>query len=362
MRIAQVELVPYAIALREPLVTTFGAITRRRGAIIRLVVDGPAGGSGEEGLGDFSPHPAASDLSIRVAWRAASRAALDLRGADVSRIDEVLRAARRLPPSAAMALDLALVDLKARIEGRRLCDTLGGARRDSVATSHLLGADPESDARRALDSGYTAMKLKADGQVDTTVRRVREVLRVAPGVALRVDVNGAWSVRQALRAASLLSGAVEWLEQPVAPEDVAGLACVRRAGHLKVAADECVTDVGSIEDLERHGAADVVVIKLVQVGGWSRAIEVAAAARRAGMGVTVTTAIDSGLAAAAALHLALALPEPMIACGVATGNCLTGDVVIDPVADGPRMAPPPGPGLGVRLDRAALARFRTEQP
>ncbi|MEI8359368.1 MAG: hypothetical protein WCH13_12875, partial [Deltaproteobacteria bacterium] len=108
MRIAQVELVPYAIALREPLVTTFGAITRRRGAIIRLVVAGPAGGSGEEGLGDFSPHPAASDQSIRLAWRAASRAALDLRGADVSRIDEVLRAARRLPPSAAMALDLAL--------------------------------------------------------------------------------------------------------------------------------------------------------------------------------------------------------------------------------------------------------------
>jgi len=103
-----------------------------------------------------------------------------------------------------------------------------------------------------------------------------------------------------------------------------------------------------------------VVLKLVQVGGLARARASAAAAARLGIPVAVTTALETGVGRAAALHLAASLPGTLRACGVATGHLLAGDVIAEPLPDAPAMSPPAGAGLGVTLDARALARWRTE--
>jgi L-alanine-DL-glutamate epimerase-like enolase superfamily enzyme len=79
---------------------------------------------------------------------------------------------------------------------------------------------------------------------------------------------------------------------------------------------------------------------------------------RCGLRITVTTGLETGLATMAALHLAATLPDPLEPCGLATGALLAGDLVQEPVPEGPRMCPPRGPGLGVALDELALARWR----
>jgi L-alanine-DL-glutamate epimerase-like enolase superfamily enzyme len=77
--------------------------------------------------------------------------------------------------------------------------------------------------------------------------------------------------------------------------------------------------------------------------------------------VIVTTMIDTGIGAAAALHLAATLPRPIPACGLATGPLLATDLLVGPLlmSDG-EMNLPAGPGLGVALDEARLARYATE--
>ena len=92
--------------------------------------------------------------------------------------------------------------------------------------------------------------------------------------------------------------------------------------------------------------------------GFDATLAIVVAAAAAGVAVVVTTTIDTGVATAAALHLAATLPEAGPAHGLATAPLLEVDLLREPlnVTRG-RMTLPPGPGLGIELDEALLARY-----
>jgi L-alanine-DL-glutamate epimerase-like enolase superfamily enzyme len=356
--IAAVRLRSFAIPLRRPLATAYGTIERRRGVLVEII-----DGEGRRGLGEATPHPAAApavlgavrdDLRSAVQW---------LTGADPSRLEDLLRAVSRLRAPAAMAIDMALHDLVGVASGRAVVDLLGGARRAVVRASTLLTDDDDTAcaaaARDALANGFIAAKTKIGPGIDGAVSRVAAIRRAAPALALRCDANGAWDGGTATAVARRLAPLdVAWLEQPVAGDDLSGLDQVRRCGGVAVAADEAVTGAGAIPCLA--GAADVAVVKLVQVGGLAAARATAASAAAHGMRVTVTTGLEAGIARTAALHLAAALPAPLEDCGLATGSLLAGDLLRDAPGDGPLMSLPALPGLGVELDPEAVARWCLE--
>jgi L-alanine-DL-glutamate epimerase-like enolase superfamily enzyme len=282
-------------------------------------------------------------------------------GADLSRTDDLLRAAARLAAPAAMAVDMALHDLVGVATGQPVVELLGGAWRSTVPTSALLGdgenAACATEAHDVAIRGFTAAKIKVGLDPAAAVTRVEAVRAAAPALSVRCDANGAWDEATATAVARRLATlGVGWIEQPVAAADLRGLRRVRRDGGVAVAADEAVTGVDAIGRIA--GAVDVAVVKLVQVGGLAAARATASAARAHGMRVTVTTGLDTGIARAAALHLAAALPDPLEPCGLATASLLAGDLVLDAPDDGPEMTVPARPGLGVRLDPASLARWR----
>jgi o-succinylbenzoate synthase len=351
--IRHVELVPFAIPLRTPLATAYGPVTSRRGVVVILTDD-----EGREGIGEATPHPAAPPAAQARAHAELAQAAGWLAGAELSRLDELLRRTQQLSRPAAMGLDMALHDLAARATGRSVAALLGGRLRSVVPVSALLDdADAGVAARDAVARGFTTAKLKVGPDADAAVARAAAVRAAAPALALRCDANGAWDVATAISVARRLARlGIAWLEQPVTAADVAGLSRVRAAGGVTVAADEAVTGAAAIPALAR--AADAVVLKLVQVGGLAAARDAATAARRHGLRVTVTTGLETSLATVAALHLAAALPDPLEPCGLATASLLAGDLVAAPPPCGPTMRLPDGPGLGIRLDRAALEQWR----
>ncbi len=173
----------------------------------------------------------------------------------------------------------------------------------------------------------------------------------APGPTIRVDANGAWDRQTAREALVELDGLVEYVEQPVAAADTAGLTALRGVG-APVAADEALT-VSDPFRLLAAGAVDVVVCKPAALGGLTRTLAVARAAAARGVDTVVTTTIDGVVARTAATHLAAVLPGGERAHGVATGQLLAHDIcdrgghpVVDPVPveDG-RITVPDGPGL-----------------
>ena len=212
--------------------------------------------------------------------------------------------------------------------------------RPRVAVNALVpGVPPVRAAALAAEAaaaGARCVKVKLGGSGSSgagagiahdvdRIAAVREA--VGPGVALRVDVNGAWDLDQAAsRLAEMAPYDLELVEQPVATlEDLAAL---RRRVSMPVAADESVRGVDDARRLARLDAADAVVVKVQPLGGVRAAIEVVEAA---GVPAVVSALYETSVGIAAGLALAAALPELPWACGLGTAALLADDVVADPL-------------------------------
>ncbi len=126
---------------------------------------------------------------------------------------------------------------------------------------------------------------------------------------------------------------------------------------MTLAADEDVSGLAAVARIIAARAAQVLVVKPLVVGGLTRARAIVEMASTAGLPVVVTTTVDTGVATAAALHLAAGLP-PGTACGLATAQLLASDLLAKPLAvvEG-AMAVPETPGLGITVSDSELARF-----
>jgi len=223
--------------------------------------------------------------------------------------------------------------------------------RDRVGVNALIPAVAPDRAAAlaagAADDGFRCVKVKVgdEGSLDR-VAAVRDA--IGPGVALRVDANGAWDVETAVAILVALSPYdLELVEQPVASLD--DLAVIRRQVTIAVAADECVRGIDDARRLARLAAADAVVVKVQPLGGVAAAVAVVEAA---GVPAIVSSLYETSVGIAAGLALAAALPELPWACGLGTVALLDGDVVVDSLVPvGGELVvrrPMPDPGL---LDR-----------
>jgi O-succinylbenzoate synthase len=184
-----------------------------------------------------------------------------------------------------------------------------------------------------LDGGCRTAKVKVAepgqtlGDDEARVEAVRDAL--GPSGRVRVDANGAWSVEDAIaaiRALDRAAGGLEYVEQPCAT--VEELASVRRAVGVPIAADESIrraSDPYRVRDLD---AADIAVLKVQPLGGVRACLRIA---EDIGLPVVVSSALETSVGIAAGLALAGALPSLPYACGLATVQLLTADVVGAPL-------------------------------
>ncbi|MGP3918134.1 o-succinylbenzoate synthase [Nonomuraea sp. 10N515B] len=231
--------------------------------------------------------------------------------------------------------------------------------RDSVPVNATVPAvDPERAHELVRRSGCGTAKVKVGEQgqtFDEDVARV-EAVRDALGPAgrLRVDVNGAWSVDEAVRRLKRLDTYdLEYAEQPCATLEE--LAAVRRACDVPIAADESIRRAEDPLRVRAAEAADVAVVKVQPLGGVRNALRVVEAC---GLPAVVSSAVETSVGLAAGLALAAALPSLPYACGLGTLPLLAGDVVDDPLT-------PVDGRLAVRrpsVDDQQLSAFEIESP
>ena len=330
----------FAVSLSSPLHTARETLTERTGFVVS--VDTPNHG---RGVGEATPLPGwtesitACETALKDA-HTTNPSAVRLGSIDASET-----------PAARHGLALALADAAARDADRSLSAHLA-AHADlpspaaSVPVNATVGdADPEETARaaaRAATAGYRTVKLKVGARTLTAdlerVRAAREA--VGPAVALRVDVNGAWTFETARRALDQLSALdVAYVEQPLPAADIDATARLRAATDVPIALDESLT-VHSVTRVLAADCTDVIVIKPMALGGPDTAIEAAAEAIARGVKPVVTTTIDAVIARTAAVHVAGAIPN-VSACGLATGSLLETDLAADPcpVVDGQIQVP-----------------------
>lgn len=228
-------------------------------------------------------------------------------------------------------------------------------RRDRVPVNATVPAVP---AERVPDvlvrfPGCTTVKVKvAEGgrtdpeTVAADLARLAAVrVAVGPGGAVRIDLNGAWSLADALDLLpryDAAAGGLEYAEQPCGR--VEDLAALRRKVEVPIAADESIRRAADPLEVRRREAADVAVLKVAPLGGVRAALELA---ERLDLPVVVSSAVETSIGIAAGVALAAALPELPYACGLGTVGLLAADVVAEPLiaVDGhlPVRRPEPDP-------------------
>jgi O-succinylbenzoate synthase len=237
--------------------------------------------------------------------------------------------------------------------------------RDSVPVNVTVPAcDPDRAREIVLASaGCRTAKVKvaeagqAPAEDEARLEAVRDA--IGPQGQVRIDANAGWSVEDAVARIAVLeraAGGLEYVEQPCA--SVEELAAVRRRVQVPIAADESIRraeDPYRVRDLE---AADIAVLKVQPLGGVRACLRIA---EDIGMPVVVSSAVESSIGIAAGLALAAALPELPHACGLATVQLLTGDVVADPLLPVDGALPVRRPAVDLsRLEALAASPEREE--
>jgi len=312
LKITSIEIYPVELTLKEPFVIAIDTISTYAGVIVRIEDD-----QGHIGWGEAAPQATILGETQESVIAVLNIIAPRLIGEDPRRmgwITGIMDALVTKNTAAKAAIDIALYDLLGQAWKVPLWRLFGGAR-DRMETDFTIGIrPPEEMAREAVQlvkAGYRVLKLKLGATPDEDIERVKAV-RAAVGDEphLRIDANQGWSRQEAIHALTHIARYnVELVEQPVAADDIEGLALVRRAQPIPVMADESVhLPVDALKVIE-EGAVDYINIKIMKSGGFWKSQQIALLAETAGIGCQVGGMVETDLGLAAAVNLACGLPN-----------------------------------------------------
>jgi O-succinylbenzoate synthase len=209
--------------------------------------------------------------------------------------------------------------------------------RDSIAVN---GTIPElNDKKEIADlmrsyQGVKTFKVKVGRNLNEDVARVARVFSNAPKAAIRVDVNGLWSVDEALThlyAYYEEIGPLEYVEQPCATVEELRELKNKIKIPLRIAADEAIRKAADPFAVDLTDAADLVMLKVQPLGGIQRSLDIAA---HHGLPVVVSSALESAIGIEYGLDLAASISDLNYDCGLATGSLLASDVAAHEIVDG----------------------------
>ncbi|MCV3240774.1 mandelate racemase/muconate lactonizing enzyme family protein [Mesorhizobium sp. ZC-5] len=281
-------------------------------------------------------------------------------------------ARRGLTVAAISAVDIALWDILGKSLGVPVWQLLGGRkakRMPAYASGGWAPADKIGDQLQSYiaEGGFKAVKMRV-GAMDGTpqasavrVKAAREAL--GPEIGLMVDAHGTYTVADAKRFAHLVADCdLAWFEEPVIADDKAGMAELRAACNIPIAAGESEATRFAFRDLAVMRAADIFQPDLGFCGGISEATKIAAIA--SAFNLRLAPHLWAGAPAFfAGLHVAAASASSFIIEYSLGANPMLHDLIEETIdlKDG-MIAIPDGPGLGITVSERFLeAHALTDQ-
>jgi L-alanine-DL-glutamate epimerase-like enolase superfamily enzyme len=267
----------------------------------------------------------------------------------------------------ASGVEMAMWDLVGQATRQPLYCLLGGAapgRRRIVELAACMGIRPYDEAkaiaRQYLEDGFTTLKTKAGRRAEEDLEMVRGIRDgVGDRLKLRIDPNQGYAPDVAFPLArDLEKYNLEYFEQPMPQAYIGEAARLRRYTTTPIALNESVTTPEITLQILQLGAADVLLPDTYQCGGILGVKKVAVLCEAAGVPCVFHCAHDLGLKTAAMLHVVASTPNFPLA-NDCTYYGLTDDIIapLHRIERG-HMVVPEGPGLGVAVDEAKLARYR----
>lgn len=285
----------------------------------------------------------------------------------------------RLLPRVVGAIEVALWDALGKSLNMRVCDLLGGQVRETVPFSAYLFykfaqhhgdttpdvwgevLTPEQlveETRRMRDlHGFGAIKLKGGVFApEEEIAGLRALRAAFPDAPLRIDPNGGWTVETSLNLLPQLDGLVEYIEDPTV--GIEGNARVQAATDTPLATNMYVVHPSHLPPNMAQDAFRVILSDHHYWGGLQASRDLAKICEIWGLGLSMHSNSHLGISLAAMTHLAAATPNLTYDCDThypwQTDEVIEGGKL---TFEKGALRVPEGPGLGVTLDRAELARL-----
>jgi len=364
VKIRTIEPIAISLPMLKPVVMAGEEIRRADNVLVRIEGDG-----GLVGWGEAASAPLMTGETVESIVAAVEFLSPALIGRDFRDIDGALAAMHgRMYGNhgAKAAVEIALHDLTGRASGTPLHALLGKKRRDRMPILGVVGGGDYDgdlrDAEKKKQAGVTIYKIKVG--IDTPEKdaaRTRDICKaLGSGFVISADANQGFTTEKALAYVRAVDGCgLDFLEQPVAAEDLDGMAKVAATTSIAIGADEGIHSLDDIRRHHDHKAAHGVSLKAIKLGGIRAVVEAATLCATLGMNVNLSCKTgESSVACAAALHAASVIPD--IRWGLTLTNPALGeDVTALPIrADKGCAQVIERPGLGVDIDEDRVLRHR----
>ena len=209
--------------------------------------------------------------------------------------------------------------------------------RNSVRVNGTIPATNDKSVIKSLVETYQGVKtfkVKVGDNLGEDIVRLAQIRSLGRDIKIRIDVNGLWSVKDALTNLYAFYeevGPFEYVEQPCATLEE--LRELKASIHipLKIAVDEVLRKAKDPFAIDLSGAADFVMLKVQPLGGIARAHQLAEHHK---LPVVVSSALESAVGINYGLQLAASFPEMNFDCGLGTGSLLGADVASLPIVNG----------------------------
>jgi L-alanine-DL-glutamate epimerase-like enolase superfamily enzyme len=280
------------------------------------------------------------------------------------------------------AVEIAVIDLVAKVEGCPMSELIGGRKRDRIklygsAGMYMSPQGYADEAAQIAAMGFSAYKMRPALGPDKdleTVRLMRQA--VGPDMGLMIDAHSWWRMGDLSYSAQIvheLAGAMAayrptWLEEPLPPDDHDAYRALRARKLLPIATGEHEHDEHGFTDLIETAAADYIQMDVCCQGGFEMGRRVFAQVQRAGLRFAFHS-WGTLLEVLAAAQLGICWPENVVEwleypCHSNYGRPgmypfeLADEILREPLPiDRGELIVPEAPGLGVEIDERVIEKY-----
>jgi len=166
------------------------------------------------------------------------------------------------------------------------------------------------DCHSAIVLGYDTLKIKIGDNPQKDVEHIVAIHNALDdNIKLRLDANQGWTAQESvtlLHALEKQNIIAEFIEQPVAADDIEGLKYIKERVQTPLLADESIFSVKDARRLLEMQAIDYVNIKLAKTAGITQALELADLSKEFGVKCMIGCMLEGPISVAAGVHVASA--------------------------------------------------------
>lgn len=311
MQISNIYTTTLKATLKNPFITSLRRVDTLEDLVVIIECN-----DGTIGYGEGAPTPVITGETMGSMVACITYIKPHIIGEEIENFETILNLVHNLilkNTTAKSALEIALYDLKSKSEKLPLYRMLGGTKTlFSTDITISMGETDKmiADCHDAVNLGYDTLKIKIGDNPQKDVERVLAIHQSLENhIKLRLDANQGWSAKQSVKLLHALEkeGIIaEFIEQPVAADDVKGFKYIKERVQTPVLADESIFSVKDARFLLEMQAIDYVNIKLAKTAGITQALKLADLSKEFGVKCMIGCMLEGPISVAAGVHVASA--------------------------------------------------------